>query len=152
MSRRRILYAGVVVALLLDTFVYFKPSKPALGYILRPPYKACADEPYYRIIYVHLSKDGTLMLNTERVELTELSERLYDIYRSRADRVIYFSADTDVRFQKIADTLDLIKNLHDSSRTERLQMDVILMTPGTQDACIEWMKRNPPQGPPRRLR
>lgn len=135
MSRRRVLYAGVVIALLLDLFVYFNPSKPSAGYFLRPPYKACTDEPDYRISYVHLSKDGALMLNSERVERVELSERLFDIYRSRAERVIYFSADPEVPFQNVADSIDLIKNLHNSSGTERLTMDIILMTPGMQDAC-----------------
>lgn len=115
--RRRFLYGCVAAVLSINIFVFLANRRHTpKGYMVSvaPDTCLCATHDY-RIIHVHLSKDGGMTINTEAVQANELRTLLSKIYAVRAERVIYLSSDLDVPFQRLAEVIDLLQNLQYST-------------------------------------
>ena len=142
--RRRFLYGCVAAALSIKIFVFIANRRHTpKGYMVRvaPDTCLCATDDY-RIIHVHLSKDGGVTINTEAVQANELRTLLSKIYAVRAERVIYLSSDLDVPFQRLAEVIDLLQNLQYSTSVleppalkdvRPMRVEVRLITTGSVD-------------------
>jgi biopolymer transport protein TolR len=51
--------------------------------------------------------EPALALNRQPITWGELRERLFDIYRQRADRVLFIKADDTLEFAAVADAIDV---------------------------------------------
>jgi biopolymer transport protein TolR len=61
-------------------------------------------------IVVRVTADGRVMVNREEVALTELSERLRDIFAQRGGRkLIFMDADNSVRYGTVVQVMDLCR-------------------------------------------
>lgn len=60
-----------------------------------------------RIVILRAQRDGTYRINVEEVTLGDLAGRLEMIFRVRAERVGFVTADADVPFSRVAELIDV---------------------------------------------
>jgi biopolymer transport protein ExbD len=67
-------------------------------------------EPCYpgdrRVVVIQVLTGGSVKINVDPVHRTELGEKLDDIFRTRAARLAYVTADSDVAFSEVAGVID----------------------------------------------
>jgi biopolymer transport protein ExbD len=60
-----------------------------------------------RTVVIQINKGGALMINQEPVELSRLGARLEDIFKTRAERVVFVKGDPDLEYQAVANAIDI---------------------------------------------
>jgi len=75
------------------------------------------------------NKPPALLLNHEPVAWPELRSRLFDIYKIRAEQVLFLEADKDLPFENIAEAIDI-------AHTDFKQMRVGLLTSEAENAAV----------------
>ena len=63
-----------------------------------------------RVVPLRVSDGGRISIHSEPVDNRQLPQRLRQIYRTRAERVLYFLADTGTSSQRIADIVDVAQH------------------------------------------
>jgi len=84
-----------------------------------------------RIVVIRIIDARHAMLNSEPWDLAALPNRLYEVFRTRAERVVFIDAAPDVPFQVVAQTIDAAKQ----------QAEVVALLPprvrgGASGLCI----------------
>ncbi len=64
-----------------------------------------------RTVVVIIEKDKTMKINAESVLFENLSKRLEDIFKTRAERVCFVKGDPDLEFQEVAKVIDVAKGV-----------------------------------------
>jgi biopolymer transport protein ExbD len=64
-----------------------------------------------RTVVVSINKDKSMMINTEATDETKLGPRLEEIFKTRAERVIFVRGDPDLEFQIVAKVIDIAKGV-----------------------------------------
>jgi biopolymer transport protein ExbD len=64
-----------------------------------------------RVVLLRVSNGGRISINSEPVDDQQLPQRLRQIYRTRAQRVLYFLADADTSSRRIADIVDAAQHI-----------------------------------------
>jgi biopolymer transport protein TolR len=77
----------------------------------------------FRDIVISVANDGSLRINKDPVELVSLQGRLHEIFETRNQRLVFVMADSDVAFQKVAETIE---------SAQREVEYVALLTPAVQ--------------------
>ncbi len=68
-----------------------------------------------------IDKNRKMMLNQDPIEESQLQQRLIDIFKTRAERIVFVKGDPDLEYRDVAKAIDIAKGA---------QMDKIgLMTP-----------------------
>ena len=62
-----------------------------------------------RTIVIQVNKDKTILINTEATDESRLGPRLEDIFKTRAERVVFVKGDPDLEFQVVAKVIDIAK-------------------------------------------
>jgi biopolymer transport protein ExbD len=62
-----------------------------------------------RTVVVSVNRDRTIMVNRDVENLGNLEERLRDIFKSRAERVMFVRGHPDLDFQDVAAIIDIGK-------------------------------------------
>ncbi|HEX5230118.1 MAG TPA: biopolymer transporter ExbD [Bryobacteraceae bacterium] len=74
-----------------------------------------------RTVVIVIDKDKSMHINNEDTDMQKLGPRLEQIFKTRAERVVFVKGDPDLDFQTVAQAIDIAKGA---------QMDKIgLMTP-----------------------
>ena len=74
-----------------------------------------------RVVIIIIDKDKKMHLNNEDTDENKLGPRLEEIFKTRAERVVFVKGDPDLDFEVVAKAIDIAKGV---------QMDKIgLMTP-----------------------
>jgi biopolymer transport protein TolR len=74
-----------------------------------------------RTVVIVIDKSGKISLNQEPIEESKLQDRLVDIFKTRAERIVFVKGDPDLEYRDVARAIDIAKGA---------QMDKIgLMTP-----------------------
>lgn len=99
-----------VLLVLLIIFMIMAPtiSKGLPARIPQPLDRRSLNPPPARTIVVQVTTQG-LRINQEAVTEAELSARLIEIYKTRAERVCFVQGDRSVKFAEIARTMDIIR-------------------------------------------
>jgi hypothetical protein len=168
--RRKLLYAGLTAAVLFDlTLFAARRSRHTMrGYSVRISSDTCSCQPLVEHPYAHLSADGSVTVGPRAaihvsdsgdmtvgplsVQPTQAVAMLSEMYSTRPERILYISADDDVRFQAVADMLDQTHQLeypHSvpiQPKREVMNVEVRLVTPGAVNApcpsnCFNWVKQ-----------
>ena len=84
----------------LETLV---PQPPPPG---TPPSKA--DD---RTVVVIIEKDKSMKINSEVTTEDQLGPRLEEIFKTRAERIIFVKGDPDVEYQYVARAIDIAKGV-----------------------------------------
>jgi biopolymer transport protein TolR len=112
-----------VLLVLLIIFMVITPLTPhGLEAIApQPPDKKTPPPDQDRTVVIIIEKDKSMKLNNESIDEARLGPRLEEVFRTRAERVVFVKADPDLEFQVVARAIDIAKGA---------QIDKIgLMTP-----------------------
>jgi biopolymer transport protein TolR len=64
-----------------------------------------------RTVVVTVNADKSMMINTEVTDEGRLGPRLEEIFKTRAERVIFVKGDKDLEFQYVAKVIDIAKGV-----------------------------------------
>ncbi len=64
-----------------------------------------------RTVVIVLNANGTMLINDEPTTLDGLGPRLADIFKARADRVVFVKGDPGLEFQVVAGVIDIAKGV-----------------------------------------
>jgi len=113
-----------VLLVLLIIFMVITPLTPHGLEALapQPPDKKNQPPPDQdRTVVIVIEKDGKMHLNNEDTDMKKLGPRLEEIFKTRAERVVFVKGDPDLDYDTVAKAIDVAKGA---------QMDKIgLMTP-----------------------
>lgn len=104
-----------VLLVLLIIFMVITPLTPhgLEALVPQPPPKDAKPQEDNRTIVVQvLQKPGgrsTLKINQDDVSWNDLSNRLTEVFKTRAERVMFVRGDDDVEFQDVAQVIDVAK-------------------------------------------
>ena len=62
-----------------------------------------------RTVVIIINKDRSMMINTEPTDERRLGDRLMEIFKTRAEKVVFVKADPDLEFRDVAKAIDIAK-------------------------------------------
>jgi biopolymer transport protein TolR len=100
-----------VLLVLLIIFMVITPLTPKGLDALVPqpnpnPQQSQADD---RTVVIIIDKDKKMMINTEPTDETRLGERLQDVFKTRAEKVVFVKGDPSLEFRDVARAIDIAK-------------------------------------------
>jgi biopolymer transport protein TolR len=101
-----------VLLVLLIIFMVITPLTPHGLEALapQPPDKKNPPPPDQdRTVVIIIEKDKSMKLNTEATDENRLGPRLEEIFKTRAERVVFVKGDPDLDFQTVAKAIDIAK-------------------------------------------
>jgi biopolymer transport protein TolR len=101
-----------VLLVLLIIFMVITPLKPkGLDTLVPqpPPPNQQQNTSNDRTVVIIINKDKSMMLNTESTDEARLGGRLEEIFKTRAERVVFVKGDPDLEFQSVARAIDIAK-------------------------------------------
>ena len=100
-----------VLLVMLIIFMIVAPAKPKGLEALVPqpnPNQQQRDE-NLRTVVVSVSPGNQIMINQEPVLKGALAKRLEDIFKTRAERVLFVKGDSSLNFVEVAEVIDIAK-------------------------------------------
>ena len=64
-----------------------------------------------RTVVVSVNRDKSMLINTEPTDENKLGPRLEEIFKTRAERLIFVKGDPDLEFQDVAKVIDIAKGV-----------------------------------------
>src|SRR5579884_1515212 len=100
-----------VLLVLLIIFMVITPLTPhGLEAIApQPPDKNKPQNEDQRTVVIIIDKQGHFMLNQEAVAEKDLQNRLEEVFKTRAERVVFVKGDPDLEYKKVAEAIDIAK-------------------------------------------
>lgn len=102
-----------VLLVLLIIFMVITPLTPkGLETLIPQPPPPNAPPPppgQDRTVVIIIDKDKSMHLNTELVNEDNLGKRLEDVFKTRAERVVFVKGDPDLEFREVAKAIDIAK-------------------------------------------
>lgn len=71
-----------------------------------PPPNAQPNQSDQRTVVITINADKTMLINTEPVGEDNLGKRLEDIFKTRAERVVFVKGDPSIEFSLVAKAID----------------------------------------------
>ena len=72
-----------------------------------PPPNQKVQEDNTRTVVIVINKDKTMMINQEQTDEAKLGSRLEEIFKTRAERVVFVKGDPDLEFRDVARAIDI---------------------------------------------
>jgi len=102
-----------VLLVLLIIFMVITPLTPKglEALVPQPPPPNAPPPPpgQDRTVVIIINKDRTMMLNTEPIAEDRLGTRLEEVFKTRAERVVFVKGDPDLEFRDVAKAIDIAK-------------------------------------------
>jgi len=101
-----------VLLVLLIIFMVITPLTPHGLEALapQPPDKQKPPPPDQdRTVVIIIDKDKRMHLNNEDTDLDKLGPRLEQIFKTRAERIVFVKGDTDLEYETVAKAIDIAK-------------------------------------------
>lgn len=102
-----------VLLVLLIIFMVITPLTPkGLDALVPQPPPPNAPPPppdQDRTVVISIDKDRKMMINTEPTDETRLGDRLMDVFKTRAEKVVFVKGDPDLEYQYVARAIDIAK-------------------------------------------
>lgn len=102
-----------VLLVLLIIFMVITPLTPkGLDALVPQPPPPNAPPPppnQDRTVVIIIEKDRSMKLNQEPVLEANLQERLMEVFKTRAERVVFVKGDPDLEFMHVAKAIDIAK-------------------------------------------
>ena len=100
-----------VLLVLLIIFMVITPLTPkGLEALVPQPNPNQQPQPQDdRTVVIIIDKDRKMMLNTEPTDETRLGERLMDVFKTRAEKVVFVKGDPALEFRDVAKAIDIAK-------------------------------------------
>jgi biopolymer transport protein ExbD len=103
-----------VLLVLIIIFMVITPLTPKGLETLVPqpaPPNQQQTEADQRTVVVTINKDKSMLINTEPTDMVKLGPRLEEIFKTRAERLIFVKGDNDLDFQDVAKVIDVAKGV-----------------------------------------
>jgi biopolymer transport protein ExbD len=102
-----------VLLVLLIIFMVITPLTPHGLDVLAPqppnPNQPPPDPSQDRTVVIQIEKDKSLKLNQDPIEIGKLQARLEEVFKTRAERVVFVKGDKDLEFESVAQAIDIAK-------------------------------------------
>jgi biopolymer transport protein ExbD len=102
-----------VLLVLLIIFMVITPLTPkgleALVPQPPPPNAPPPDPTTDRTVVIIIDKDKNMMINTEPTDAGRLGQRLMDVFKTRAEKVVFVKGDPSLDFRDVATAIDIAK-------------------------------------------
>jgi len=102
-----------VLLVLLIIFMVITPLTPkGLDALVPQPPPPNAPPPppnQDRTVVIIIAKDKSMMINSEPVTEEKLGPRLLEVFKTRAERVVFVKGDPDLEFMHVAKAIDIAK-------------------------------------------
>jgi biopolymer transport protein TolR len=100
-----------VLLVLLIIFMVITPLTPhgLDALVPQPPPPGKQAESSDRTVVVVINADGSMQINNEDTNMTRLGPRLLDIFKTRAERVVFVKGDPTINFGVVAKVIDIAK-------------------------------------------
>jgi biopolymer transport protein ExbD len=102
-----------VLLVLLIIFMIITPLTPKglEALVPQPPPKDAPPPPpeQDRTVVIIINKDKSMMLNNESITESRLGSRLEEVFKTRAERVVFVKGDPDLEFRDVARAIDIAK-------------------------------------------
>lgn len=102
-----------VLLVLLIIFMVITPLTPHGLEALVPqppnPNQPPPDPNQDRTVVIVINKDRSMKLNQEDIDMKRLGARLEEVFKTRAERVVFVKGDPDLDFQEVAQAIDVAK-------------------------------------------
>lgn len=102
-----------VLLVLLIIFMIITPLTPKglEALVPQPPPKDAPPPPpnQDRTVVIIINKDRSMLLNTEPIDEKRLGPRLEEVFKTRAERVVFVKGDPDLEFRDVAVAIDIAK-------------------------------------------
>ncbi|MSV34394.1 MAG: biopolymer transporter ExbD [Bryobacterales bacterium] len=102
-----------VLLVLLIIFMVITPLTPhgleALAPQPPPPNTPPPPPGQDRTVVIVIDKDKSMHLNQDPINVDQLEARLTDVFKTRAERVVFVKGDPDLDFQTVAHAIDIAK-------------------------------------------
>ncbi len=98
-----------ILLVLLIIFMAISPVHPKGLEALapQPPPPNSPPPPEDRTVVVQIDKQKNVKINQEDITWDRLEARLVEIFKTRADRVVFIKGDPDLEFQTVARAIDI---------------------------------------------
>ena len=100
-----------VLLVLLIIFMIITPLTPhgleALAPQPPPPNAPPPPPDQDRTVVIQIDKQKHMKLNNEDIDLARLGPRLEEVFKTRAERVVFVKGDNDLEFQFVAKAIDI---------------------------------------------
>ena len=101
-----------VLLVLLIIFMVITPLTPKGLETLVPqpaPPNAKQDAADTRSVVISINRDRSILINQEPSDEEKLGPRLEEIFKTRAERVVFVKGDPEIEFQYVARAIDIAK-------------------------------------------
>jgi biopolymer transport protein TolR len=102
-----------VLLVLLIIFMVITPLTPhgleALAPQPPPPNAPPPPPGQDRTVVIVIEKDKSMKLNQDPIQENQLQDRLMEVFKTRAERVVFVKGDPDLDFQTVAHAIDIAK-------------------------------------------
>jgi len=102
-----------VLLVLLIIFMVITPLTPkGLDALVPQPPPPNAPPPppdQDRTVVISIDKDKKMMINSEPTDETRLGDRLTEVFKTRAEKVVFVKGDPDLEYQYVARAIDIAK-------------------------------------------
>lgn len=102
-----------VLLVLLIIFMVITPLTPHGLDVLAPqpppPNQPPPPPDQDRTVVIVIDKDRSVKLNQDPIEWPKLQDRLTEVFKTRAERVVFVKADKDLTFDTVAQAIDMAK-------------------------------------------
>jgi biopolymer transport protein TolR len=98
-----------ILLVLLIIFMAISPVSPhGLDALApQPPPPNQKQDPNDRTVVIVIDAQGNVKINQDDTSWDRLGDRLVDIFKTRAEKVVFVKGDKDLEFQKVADAIDI---------------------------------------------
>ena len=100
-----------VLLVLLIIFMVITPldSKGLEALVPQPPKDQQQNQDTDRTVVIIINKDRSMMLNTEPTDEAKLGPRLEEVFKTRAERVVFVKGDPDLEYRYVARAIDIAR-------------------------------------------
>jgi len=105
-----------VIDVLLVLLIIFMVITPLTPYGLeaiapQPPKKNQPQDQNDRTVVIVIEKDRSMKINEEPTDFDRLGPRLDQVFKTRAERVVFVKGDPDLDYQTVARAIDIAKGV-----------------------------------------
>src|SRR5207244_334112 len=72
-----------------------------------PPPNQKPNQSDQRTVVVTVNKDHSMLINTEPTDEAKMGDRLVEIFKTRAERVVFIKGDPDLEYMWVAKAIDI---------------------------------------------
>lgn len=76
-----------------------------------PPPNQQQSESDQRTVVIIINRDKSMLINTEPTTLDTMGKRLEEIFKTRAERVVFVKGDGELEFETVAKAIDVAKGV-----------------------------------------